>query len=645
VAVSTLAVPQEIGPDWLSPSNTRNYIKGDPILDWLDYYGVRQDDESGGWANKRDFFHGYYPDNYDKSYIRETDFAKFIIAKGNQFELGVTRLISRILEDAHLPEIKRVALTLPDIRDFNSVRQTFNLMDEGFPVIHQPVLWAEELKIFGCPDLLVRADFLNSIIPGSIPEDRATVSATALSGDWHYVVVDIKFTSIEFNAAGEVANSKDHQKVQVALYNAALTQLQGYASPYGFLIGRTWKDHKKNRGDSCLQRIGRFSIHQPQHNKPPTNWVDAARPALTWLRKMRAEGHNWHAKSGMEIAEMRPNMGNTQDAPYHQAKKLIAEETGELTKLWSVGIPKRNAFIETEKCDDWRNPACTAARLGLTGATAKRLENILWVNQTSDASVAPARIEWSRDEWAIAQPAEFFVDFETCNDLNDDFKSLPTKGGQALIFMIGCGHIENGEWRFKCFTADELSPECELKVIQSWMIHMDAVTARLTHGKPMSVAQESLFDLASERPMRPQVFHWSPAEKNTLIEAYDSAEVRHGSAIERPNFYDFLNRVVKPSGDAGCFAVRGAFNFGLKSIGKALQSLGLIQTEWTDGPTDGLGAMTGSWWCYEQSAIKGTPVLEVETLGGRKLFQEITRYNEIDCKVMYEAIDYLRRCH
>jgi hypothetical protein len=55
--------------------------------------------------------------------------------------------------------------------------------------------------------------------------------------------------------------------------------------------------------------------------------------------------------------------------------------------------------------------------------------------------------------------------------------------------------------------------------------------------------------------------------------------------------------------------------------------------------------MTGAWWCYREAQQKQIPVTEVETLSGRKLFQEIMRYNEIDCKVMFEAIDYLRRFH
>ncbi len=51
--------------------------------------------------------------------------------------------------------------------------------------------------------------------------------------------------------------------------------------------------------------------------------------------------------------------------------------------------------------------------------------------------------------------------------------------------------------------------------------------------------------------------------------------------------------------------VRGAFDFGLKSIAKAMHAAGLIETTWGDGPTDGLGAMVGAWWCDAEAARVG----------------------------------------
>jgi len=50
---------------------------------------------------------------------------------------------------------------------------------------------------------------------------------------------------------------------------------------------------------------------------------------------------------------------------------------------------------------------------------------------------------------------------------------------------------------------------------------------------------------------------------------------------------------------------------------------GLVETTWTDGPTDGLGAMIGAWWCDAEAAQTGVTLPEIE------LMQEIGRYNEV----------------
>ncbi len=54
---------------------------------------------------------------------------------------------------------------------------------------------------------------------------------------------------------------------------------------------------------------------------------------------------------------------------------------------------------------------------------------------------------------------------------------------------------------------------------------------------------------------------------------------------------------------------------------------------------DGLGAMVGAWWCDEEAEKTGQPMIELD------LMKEIRDYNEVDCKVMWEAISYFRKHH
>jgi hypothetical protein len=85
--------------------------------------------------------------------------------------------------------------------------------------------------------------------------------------------------------------------------------------------------------------------------------------------------------------------------------------------------------------------------------------------------------------------------------------------------------------------------------------------------------------------------------------------------------------------------VRGARSFGLKAVARAMKAHGQIETEWGEGLADGTGAMAGAWAAADIAAKDDSDMGTVE------LMQDVSRYNEIDCRVMAEVLDHLRREH
>ena len=123
-----------------------------------------------------------------------------------------------------------------------------------------------------------------------------------------------------------------------------------------------------------------------------------------------------------------------------------------------------------------------------------RLQALLDINRDLDGPpIRPARVSASREQWIEPAEVEFYVDFETVSSLDDDFSAIPMRGGQELIFMIDCGHIEDGEWRFECFVTDDLGEPEEARIIDDWVAHMHSVRDRLAPRTD------------------PFVIHWSPA--------------------------------------------------------------------------------------------------------------------------------------
>jgi predicted RecB family nuclease len=316
-------------------------------------------------------------------------------------------------------------------------------------------------------------------------------------------------------------------------------------------------------------------------------------------------------------------MRRREDAPWHAAKAQIAEALDDLTLLWRV-TPERRAAALASGVSRWTDETCCATTLGITGSVNPAiLDAVIRANRSAadGAIVFPARVTVEEPNWRDAAPAEFFVDFETVSDLDEDFSTFPDAGGEALIFMIGCGHFtgprEAPVWNFRVFTTNALVPAEERRIIEAWLDHMQAIAA--ANGQALEASR---------------AFHWSPAETSTLTEAYNAAHRRHGQPPwPRVPWIDLLNRVIK----AQPVTVRGAFGFGLKAMARALHANGLVETLWSDSATDGLGAMVGAWACHHEAAQRGVAMPDVD------LMKEIEAYNEVDCKVMAEVLTYLRR--
>ena len=166
------------------------------------------------------------------------------------------------------------------------------------------------------------------------------------------------------------------------------------------------------------------------------------------------------------------------------------------------------------------------------------------------------------------------------------------------------------------WTVDRLTEADEAAVIRAFVEHVDGL--RRARGLGWQDVR---------------LVHWWAHETSTYETAYNSARARHGGPDwQSLPWFDFLTEVVRPVP----VTVRGAFDFSLKSLAKAMHAAGLIETTWGDGPTDGMGAMVGAWWCDAEAARVGGSMRDLE------LMREIERYNEVDCRVMAELVGWLR---
>ena len=331
-------------------------------------------------------------------------------------------------------------------------------MARAVPIIYQGVLWDAEHRTYGIPDLLVRNDVLRELFPAAIPPSEAGQAAPDLPGaTWHYRIVDIKFTTLQFTSRGELGNSGSGPayKVQLFIYNRALGRLQGYEPPVSYLLGRGWRQGRE-RGSGALDRLAPVPQAGTMTNRTPIAEITAA--AVQWVRRVRAAGAAWAVLPKPSVPELYPNGSNAMDAPWHNAKRRIASELDELTQLWwgfAAGTPTgtrgRHLQVDRSACDAGARRHYTFRHSIHAGPDSQCQPGWRCSRRSAAADRRVPRC------MAPMPPLEFYVDFESVSDIADDCSRLPERGGQPLIFMIGCGHVEAGTWRFESFVVDELA--------------------------------------------------------------------------------------------------------------------------------------------------------------------------------------------
>jgi hypothetical protein len=257
--------------DWVAATKTRNWAIGDPLLDWLNLYGTAK---------------GFTRDDELPGYDERCDFTRFVFRQAERFEVAAIRHLrdrveAIVCEDTrHLgpvvidpgPTLLTIARSPADIRSLDKALETVEAMRAGVPVIHQGVLRDPENRVYGAPDLLVRSDVLARLFPGSIEPAEAARPAPGLGGrPWHYRVVDVKYTTLDLLAGGDLGNggSQPAYKIQFFLYHRALARIQGTGRTTSYLLGRGWRqtiEGDKRRNSACRRH--------PERWWPRPRWFD-----------------------------------------------------------------------------------------------------------------------------------------------------------------------------------------------------------------------------------------------------------------------------------------------------------------------------------------------------------------------------------
>lgn len=574
-----------VSVEYISATSTRNYMLNDCLVDWLK-------------INKKKH-------NIGDSIRHGKGFGSFIMERGIEFE-------DKLIKYIHNHRLKIVSVS--DRITDESVNKTINLMKLGTPVIHSAPIRNIKNRTHGIIDILIRSDLIRSLVDENpLTDQEMIIPSPKLGHNFHYVVIDVKFSTLPLRADGRhILNSGSYPayKSQCLIYTDAVGQIQGYTSPYSFILGRRYKyiaKDIKHSSISCLDKLGVIDYH-----KVDKSYVKQTKNAIKWVRDNQKFGSNWSIDPPSRI-ELYPNMCHD-SGKWQKEKEKISDDIGEITSLWYCGTKHRNIGIK-KGITSWRDSNCTSEKIGIKGTRATIIDGIISINQQNSIKILPKKIKNNVHDWK-KECNEIFVDFETLSDIFCSFNELPNQSQTDMIFMIGIWYKKNNVWTYKRLTCNEATYNEEYRI-------MDEFNTFLTEQK------------------NPKLWYWYAENmfwKRSKNRQYEIAlKIKNKDRMKniRNNWNigeckDMCDIFKKEP-----IVIKDCFKFGLKQIAKAMYKHNLIKTTLESDCTSGMTAMVNAWKCYEDEENPSTC----------NVMKDIAKYNKFDVCVLEDILTYLRNEH
>ena len=559
---------------WVAASHVYNYMINDPLVDWLKLISTCKSKTPPLYTN-------------------------FLFNLGVKFENELVKYIND-----NITPVKTVSQYI----NAESCQKTIDLMLAGEPVIHSAPVKNKENNTEGVIDLLVRSDYVERLVCESpIMDTEKNIPAPKLGRNFHYVVIDIKYSTLPLSSdQRHLLNSGNYPayKAQLWIYNQAISKIQGYLSRYSFIIGRRCKYITKGVSNieyDCLTKLGVVDFEGVDKE-----YIQKTKKAIEWVRDVNENGINWTIYPPSR-QELYPNMC-VDSGIWSKEKEEISDKLGEISFVWNCGVKNRNIAL-LNNIKSWEDPYCTSSNIGIKGKRAVIIDKILSINRQDKDKIWPKKLE--TDISKIGE--EMFVDFETLSDIFSDFSNLPLQNSMGMIFMIGVGLVEKGEWVYKSFTCNKPTYEEEYRIMNEF--------SEFVNGKN----NPRLHYWHAER------FFWKSAECRQFDLAADT-EIRNNISDDWKNFqWNDLCSLFKSEP----IVLKGCFNFGLKSIAKTMREHNMI-TSYNNSSCDTGMTATNKAWEYYQKADREIASEELK---------DIETYNEFDCRVLSDILYYLRKNH
>lgn len=358
---------------YCSVTSIKNWILGDPLIDYLNFYGDKS--------------------LLNKPHFEECDFSSFIMDMGNKYE---TVVVNKLIE-----KCITYNLTYTSIERSKGYHQTKDAISKNTDIIFQAQVKDWNRNIVGYPDIIVtKKAFLKLFKITS----QAVIYELSKIKDKDYIVIDVKYSSIDVNDGFIDEKIKYHRFIrsQIAMY----TNIAKFKCGIGFIISKDLETINSPiatyTNDKCL--------------------IEDYEKAIEWLMYLHREGKTWSFDG--TIKQLYPNMNNAMDGGWRNFKNDLAIKLKEVSLINGIGESLRDK-LHKEDIYTYDNPLFVEKLEKFIDKDTKTYTRILTMrnNLLNDKKVI-----YENCETTLYSTEYIYVDIETCSkfDLYGSHKTYLT---------------------------------------------------------------------------------------------------------------------------------------------------------------------------------------------------------------------------
>lgn len=472
--------------------------------------------------------------------------------------------------------------------DGNTVKQTSEKIKMNELLITNAKLYNHKYNININCDLIIKNKLLRKIF------SKINNYPLHLIHPDKYVCINLSYSTVHFKIDLQDIQNDNlilYKKCQLYLCLLAIEELTD-TKPKCFILAKEYYFKRnlldKNNFIGCI--LFNDCIKQKIEN------------AIYWIQTLQKEYKSMEILPQPTHLELYPNM-NYKESDWENEKITLAEKIKEITLVWNISFNERCEFIN-KKIYCWDDPKLLSF---LKESKKKHIqERMIHMNQQNDILIYPRKnISSQFLEILTEKKYEFYFDVESFLSF-DEKKELfndELNTNEPMIGIIGIIHNHI----FKDFTIYKYSLKDEYTCITYFLNYLQKVSKG-----------EIVY-----------LYHWGHAEYKYLEYMKKIYPDYDYSKIQLINIFDYFR--TQP------IIVQGIFKFGLKSIGKALYNHNLIKSTWLEND-NGLDSMI-QFKQICQNHQKNIPLKRDTTISN------IIEYNRIDCQVLYEIVELLRKIY